>query len=1143
LTAVTRGLVGASLLATALLVAPAPGFAADPERGVLDAREDATTRVPAAVRSARKQLRHRLGPQGLVAVDSRTGATRTVAKLDGFLTPQSARGGGEIAKDYIRDHATAFGLDAQDLAALQLTRRYVSGSGIEHIVWAQTYRGIPSVDSALRANVSASGRLLNVLGPAQPDLSVPSTTPELSAGQAAAAAARAVGARPQGATGRESLVIYRSGTANRLAWRVLTFASSTEVYDSIVDATTGAVVRRTNRVSFASALAHDHYPGAPAGGTASLRTLPAAWLETTTRLRGPFAHAFSDVNDVVPGPQGTNFTPSGGSEVEPSAGDSWDYPRQAFSYAGGSCPAAGCAWNHTTPDSWTTNRAQATTQLFWFVNNFRDHLAAAPIGFTAASGGFEGADRVLAQTDDGANLVSGGLPDADHANNANMTTLQDGTPGLMQMYVWQPPFRAINGADDGTIVYHEYTHGLSNRLITDPQGFGAVWTNQAAAMGEGWSDWYAMDFLAAPRSGPASVTDTAAQGEIGLGDHLDTATTRLRFEALDCAVGNATNCPGTAGAGSGGFTYGDFGNVFGVPEVHADGEIWGQTLWQLRQALIAAHGEGAGVERARRYITDAMRLSPDNPTFLDMRNAILQANTNAGGGDRDLIWAVFASRGMGYFASTSGGNDAAPIESFALPPAPGGPTGTVQGTVYDDTGTTQSGAKVAFAGHDTGLGEDLSAQSGAGGTYAIAGVPVGTYPLLYAQPAAAGFVRATATDVVVAAGTNTRDWTVRRNLAAAALGAAITSFTGSDASSVGCGPGALIDGNQAIVWGSESPRHPMSSGPKEIVVRLANPADVAAIRVDPAAGCGDGVESSLGQYAMDVSTSTASPPPAGSFTQVAAGTFGRANNWRMNDLALTGSTAGVTHVRLRAIDTQAANASDKDFMDVSELQVFGPVTPPPPPPPPPPDPQPPVVVTGAATQITRSGARLAGTVNPNGSATTYHFEYGTSTAYGRRTPDVSAGGGGAAVAVAATVGGLSAATTYHYRLVASNPKTAAGANRTFKTLRSARPLTILAASTIRVPSSGRFSFRVRYAQGVRRRPAARVTVTAPRRIASAALRVIPSRRVTAKVRLTRSGRALLRRKRKLRATLRVAVTTTAGKRVTVTKRVQLAARR
>ena len=52
--------------------------------------------------------------------------------------------------------------------------------------------------------------------------------------------------------GRASLALYQDGDGARLGWRVLAPVTSSAVYDAIVDARTGAVVRRSNRVDFAA---------------------------------------------------------------------------------------------------------------------------------------------------------------------------------------------------------------------------------------------------------------------------------------------------------------------------------------------------------------------------------------------------------------------------------------------------------------------------------------------------------------------------------------------------------------------------------------------------------------------------------------------------------------------------------------------------------------------------------------------------------------------------------------------------------------------------------------------------------------------------------------------------------------------------
>jgi hypothetical protein len=96
----------------------------------------------------------------------------------------------------------------------------------------------------------------------------------------------------------------------------------------------------------------------------------------------------------------------------------------------------------------------------------------------------------------------------------------------------------------------------------------------------------------------------------------------------------------------------------------------------------------------------------------------------------------------------------------------------------------------------------------------------------------------------------------------------------------------------------------------------------------------------------------------------------------------------------------------------------------------------PAVTTGAASSITQTGATVAGTVNPNGSAVSdCHVEYGTTTAYGSQVPCAAGPGSGtSAVAVSASLTGLTAGTTYHYRVVATNGGgTTNGADATFAT--------------------------------------------------------------------------------------------------------------
>jgi hypothetical protein len=94
----------------------------------------------------------------------------------------------------------------------------------------------------------------------------------------------------------------------------------------------------------------------------------------------------------------------------------------------------------------------------------------------------------------------------------------------------------------------------------------------------------------------------------------------------------------------------------------------------------------------------------------------------------------------------------------------------------------------------------------------------------------------------------------------------------------------------------------------------------------------------------------------------------------------------------------------------------------------------PTAITGPVSAVGPTSATAGGTVNPNGLATTWYLEYGTSTGYGSKTPTTSAGSGTANLTVSTTLTSLTPGTTYHYRLVAANSSgTSRGADGIFTT--------------------------------------------------------------------------------------------------------------
>src|SRR5207302_347916 len=91
--------------------------------------------------------------------------------------------------------------------------------------------------------------------------------------------------------------------------------------------------------------------------------------------------------------------------------------------------------------------------------------------------------------------------------------------------------------------------------------------------------------------------------------------------------------------------------------------------------------------------------------------------------------------------------------------------------------------------------------------------------------------------------------------------------------------------------------------------------------------------------------------------------------------------------------------------------------------------------TGSASSVGASSATLNGSVDPNGRATTYTFEYGTSTSYGSKTGAKSAGSSTTAQHASFGISGLEAGRVYHFRIVAtSDAGTSVGADESFTTV-------------------------------------------------------------------------------------------------------------
>jgi Tol biopolymer transport system component len=915
-----RLLVFAGIVAGCLLVPAAAVSKNDPRAvGAKPASPAAGAEAQASLlerQQAASALDRSLGRFGVVSLDPARGTPRHIARLDGFLTAPSERPARDVALDYVRAHGELFGLGTAEVDSLELSRSR-TGSGLTRLHFTQSVAGIPAMEAGVTANVTADGRLVTIGGSPVPDLQVNTSEPAVPAARALELAAEAAGnevantptATVPGprretrfgthASARLSYLPTR-GTA-RLVWRVSALGEiRSRSFLSVVDAVTGEVLRAKGLTRDVDALVYPNYPGAPVGGTQVTADItPYVSTPGARTLRGNFAYATSDLN-------GDAFY-AAAEDVPPNSGVNYLYTRSPFTGPG--CPSVGCSWDPSTPWSWDVNRKQAATQAFYWVNKFHDHLLAAPIEFTAAKGNFEGEDRVWIDVFATA-AVNDGLPS--ETDNASMYTERDGVPPLLTLLLQTGP--AVDSASEPSLVYHEYVHGLTNRLVVDADGFSTLEAAQGLALGEAWSDWYAMDYIA----GLGHVTDTATPGEVLLGSHVDPTGREFRSQGLDCPVGSGPpQCPGSDGAGPGGYTLGDMGSVHDYPEAHADGEIWAETMWDLRRRLIADHGSVEGVRRTRLLATRALELVPNEPTFLDMRDAILQADTvQQAGADRAAIWAVFAARGMGYFASIGNAGDYFAQEDFTLPPSPGSPTGTIAGTVFSSTGQTLAGAEVWIGGRSSGLQDSFGAFTDAFGDYVIPNVPAGSYKRVYAR--ALGHERRPFSNVVVNAGaTTTLDVGLERNWASSWVGATVVSATGPTV----CTPWNAIDDSNIWGWGTASPGSADHPGPKALVVELPEAVDVLAFRIDPTMSCGyPGMSSSLGSFRLETSRDGAEFVPSATdmFTLDDVG---------MAHLVLpaAGTNEGVRFVRLVALSAMnhAPGTSGATVLSFTELEVLG----------------------------------------------------------------------------------------------------------------------------------------------------------------------------------------------------------------------------
>ncbi|KAJ2386399.1 hypothetical protein GGI05_004396 [Coemansia sp. RSA 2603] len=290
----------------------------------------------------------------------------------------------------------------------------------------------------------------------------------------------------------------------------------------------------------------------------------------------------------------------------------------------------------------------AITQLF-YSNNLMHDLSYI-YGFDEAAGNFQdvnysgqgaGNDAVIANAQDGSGT-----------NNANFATPPDGQRPRMRMYVWTQTSPYRDGDLEQDIVVHEYSHGISNRLTGGPANSDCLDSGESGGMGEGWGD--AISTILRLNSSHTHATDFI------LGGYSYNKSIRRYPYSTSLRTNPST------------FKFLDRPDY---REVHDIGEVWAEIIYEVLWALVDKNGFAPdlfardltkGNTLMLQLLLDGMKLQPCSPSFIDARDAILQAEQNlTGGKNQCAIWRAFAKRGMG--PSASGSDDDTHTEDYLVP--------------------------------------------------------------------------------------------------------------------------------------------------------------------------------------------------------------------------------------------------------------------------------------------------------------------------------------------------------------------------------------------------------------------------------------------------------------------------------------------
>jgi hypothetical protein len=680
-------LLAATLVAALTLAAPAAS--ADPPKApTSDANSSALgdghgsrskdNRVGAVAPSARqRELANRFGAVRWNAF----GTPRTLGPVPALATGLPANP--EVAaRQYLVQNHDLFGFDAATVASMETL--LVSPVGDASVVLLRQRLGdLPAGHDGLVSILVGGGTVIRVSSSLSRDTRAPQPA-TLSAADAVRAAARDAGLTMDQieTPAARQVAVPTPADGPHAAYAVTLTSKSTAdptAYTTYIDARTGAVLVREDLVNFDSdnpswavfpAAAPSvirpgtdprvRWCGSPAPGCVKTVRDPVSgqpWDIDLSTGASTLTSTGNSANDVVR--WGGTSTPS---NATPSPDRNYTYPFTDQWHAAKCDPAGFTSAQRNDADA-------AITNLFAMHNSMHDF--AYHLGFTEATWNLQAVN--LGAAGKGADAEQGRAQSnalGGSRNNANQATPADGLPPTTNMFLWQPVAGSayppcVDGDYDMTVIGHEYTHAITNRMIAGPDN--GISSFQGRSMGEAWSDLVAIEYLAennlhAPGATPFVV------GAYVTGN-------------------NTTGIRDYDGSGSP-LNFSDVGFDLVGPEVHADGEIWVATNLRVRDAFVKRYGSGnsavqlkcaqgvvpvgacPGNRRWMQLMFDSFLLQADSQvSMVDMRDNMLAADmARFHGANQDLIWNAFAESGLGRDA-VSGPEEVDPTPSFASPTA------------------------------------------------------------------------------------------------------------------------------------------------------------------------------------------------------------------------------------------------------------------------------------------------------------------------------------------------------------------------------------------------------------------------------------------------------------------------------------------